>query len=140
MIGLRQAVAAAVRRRMRARGLTVDEVAQRAGVHPRTVERLVEERTLSEETVDKVALALGIDLEIVAVATDRTISHQNAPERTTMDRRGPAVAGWEQAAQVLGVHRNTLRRWRRRAGDHTAPAWESREAVFAWARGLGVQP
>ncbi len=110
--------------------LDVDQVARRAGLHPRTIARLLRGETQSLATLEQVADALRIDLlgdgDCACTPTDA-------------DRRGktPEVQGWRQAAQVLGIHRDTLAARRDEAGCRlTWPWWRDADACRKWFESL----
>jgi transcriptional regulator with XRE-family HTH domain len=131
----RSALLERVRRAVVAKRLTPDQVAQRTGLHRRTIQRFLDGRTFSLETLESIEVALRI-----RVAGEQPMPEDSgAPNRTNLHQADAAepkpvpVVGWDQAAQVLGMHRNTLHRRRQQHGDDTAtPWWRSRESVAEW--------
>ena len=63
MTPLRTVIARRLRREVIDRKLTYGQVAQRCGLHPRTVERFLEGDTFSPETADAIAVGLRIELD-----------------------------------------------------------------------------
>ena len=122
------------------RGLSEAEVARMAEVGPKTIRRLLTGRTCGRETLERVCTALGISLDPTAVIEARVLARvrqhmgQDRAGRSSVGQDGARpVCGWDQAAQVLGVSRWTLRRYRREAGDLTAvPWWRDRAALLVW--------
>jgi transcriptional regulator GlxA family with amidase domain len=45
--------------------LSADELAERAQVHPRTIQRVLRGETASPQTLDRLATVLGLDLAVV---------------------------------------------------------------------------
>lgn len=122
------------------RGLSEAEVARMAEVGPKTIRRLLTGQTCGRETLERVCTALGISLDPTAVIEARVLARVR--QHVRQDRTGgdkmrqdaaSAVCGWDQAAQVLGIHRRTLERKRKAAGDLTAfPWWRDRAALLVW--------
>lgn len=100
---------------------SIQGVAQRTGLHQRTVRRLLQGETRSDDALERVARALRV--EVPEVAEDSTMRHGAAGDRP--------VSGWKSASRELGVSTDTLRR-RRSGRCHRYPWWPSREALFAW--------
>lgn len=133
------AIRVALNDRMRGRDLV--EVARAARVHRRTLRRLLEGPTFGPATVRKVARVLRVDLDQVIADSARTQMPTDA-ERSGKVPKGAEevspIVGWKAAAEVLGVHRDTLRAARRAAGDQRKPWWSSAKACAAWFDGLAV--
>lgn len=125
---LRDELLSRLRALVEARGLDVGQVARRAGVHPKTIRRLLAGEPVSWETIEAVERGLRVDLARAVDADPADF------------RRFPhpcPVVGWGQAAQVLGVHRDTLYLHRRRVADRTRrPWWPNPEAVVTWYQAL----
>jgi transcriptional regulator with XRE-family HTH domain len=133
---------AQVREALVQRGLPTQEVARRARVSLRTVQRLVAGRTISTATLEAVAGALGVSLDMSAVVTHQVLGQvrQELAKRPTVERVvvhevaiARPVTSWREAARVLGLAPRTLRRRRHRAGcTRRVPWWPDHAACMAW--------
>lgn len=118
----------AVRHAVERRGLSHAEVAQRVGVHERTIRRLLTGQTCSPALLDRTARALRVPSPGEGRSLSPIVASVSA---------APAIVGWRQAALVLGVSPRTLQRWRRRARTtRHRPWWASADDCKAWARAL----
>lgn len=121
---------ARIRAAMERRGLTCKDVATLTGLHERTVQRFVDGRTFSLETLERIEATLRI-----VVSAGGTTTDSNVPERSKslqVQDRGPVV-GWEQAAHALGIGRVTLFRRRREHKNKTeTPWWRSVDSLQRW--------
>lgn len=130
---MREALLTRLREALERRRWDYRRVAERTGLHPRTVRRLLEGRSFSLSTAERVSRALGVDSNAPAAVHDGA-ARGNAGQ----DGAGLSpVVGWEQAARSLGVSRWTLRRWR---GHVTVrPWWASPVALREWFEGVVAQ-
>lgn len=130
------------------KGLTVEQLAMRTGLHRKTIRRFLAGETFSLDTLERVEEALHIRVAgdeqspVDSRAPIRAkVGHGDPP--VTEDSRGPnrakvghrrvgPVIGWDQAAQQLGISRRTLQRYRRELGDREVPWWRSPDALAAW--------
>lgn len=133
MTAVRQAVLARIRSAVEARRLTPEQVAQRARVHPRTVQRLLDGETFSLPTVEAVATALRLDLGDSLGPPTPTPTDRSGTSPSVVDPLARPVVGWKAAAAILGVHADTIRAVRVRAGQADRRAWwGSPKACLEW--------
>lgn len=133
---------AQVREAIARRELPLVEVARRAGVSLRTVQRLMAGQAVSSAKLEAMAGAMGVSLDLAAVVTHQVLGQvrQELAKRPPAERvvvHEPAsarpVTTWEEAAYCIGVTCRTLRRRRIRAGcRRTSPWWASPAACRAW--------
>lgn len=145
-MSIRATIRTRLQRAIERRRLTYAQVAQRAGVNPRTVQRLLEGETFAEETVDAVAQALGIEVtgwdeaqvvEAVQGAmrgpAGEGHSEGKLPAKSGQEDSACPVVGWKSAARAAGVSARTLRRLRDEHGDPARrPWWKSEAACREW--------
>lgn len=139
---------AQVREAIARRQLPLVEVARRAGVSLRTVQRLMAGQAVSSAKLEAMAGAMGVSLDIAAVVTHQVLgqvrqelarttprasaTNGSVPHGAAVPRTGP-VSGWAEAARLLGISDDTLLRRRKAAQDTTRwPWWCSIEALHAW--------
>jgi transcriptional regulator with XRE-family HTH domain len=125
---------------------TPADLAQRTGLHEKTVRRFLTGKTFHWPTVQALAKALRVDLDQVPLPpTRRSVrASPSGLERTRAANFGPVpsdpelgrveapVQGWKTAAHVLGISDRHLRRLRRRARTHRPPWWPSRTSLLQW--------
>lgn len=142
----RSRIASRIKRAIERRRLTYREVAQRAGVDPRTVERLCDQETFNEQTTDAIGEALGIDPtgwdeeEVVQVVREALARKVGAPVEEVKLHANPRqtdsvcpVVGWKAAARAVGVSLRTLQRRREECGDpERRPWWRSERVCLDW--------
>jgi hypothetical protein len=119
--------------------LTYKQIAQRTALCPRTIQRFLEGKTFSVDTLERIEVALRIRAASEGDAgSDSSLpipANVGLPERDA--RKDGPVYGWDQAAQVLGISVRTLHRRRLEAGDETSVAWwKSGDAAADWFEAL----
>lgn len=129
---LREALLVRLRAALEARRWDYRRLAERSGLHPKTVRRLLEGQRFSLPTAERVARALGVDS-----------NGPGAPQEPAGTRKTPQdtaelspVVGWKAASVVLRVSEDTLGRSRRRARDTHRAWWPSPGALAEWWMGL----
>jgi transcriptional regulator with XRE-family HTH domain len=131
---IRKALARKARRIMQRKRLTVDDVAQRAGLNPRTVQRFLDEETFSEDTADALAHCFREEL------TDSGSPDSGEERREAAkigDETGGPVSGFKAAAALLKVPERTLRDQRAALGcTLKRPWWASPKALRDWYEDL----
>jgi len=127
-VSLRATIRTRIQRAIARKRLTYVQVAQRAGLHPRTVQRLVEGETLNWETVEAIEGALRVEL-VDVVEHDSHVGNRVNPLGAPKPR---PVMGWRQAAQVLGMSVWTLWSRRKAKGDDSEAWWRSEDACRDW--------
>lgn len=146
----RLTVSAATRARLQAavekKRLTIPEVARRASLNVRTVQRILDGETFDPRTADTIAEALGVEItgwdedQVVQAVQDAMGKPVTAAEPDAQlrahprieDRRCPVV-GWKEAAVAVGVSRRTLLKLREQHGDMARrPWWRDQTSCREW--------
>jgi transcriptional regulator with XRE-family HTH domain len=121
--------------------LTPRAVAQRSGLHPRTVRRILSGATFSLDTVRAIAQALHVPLTLDTPSSPSDPSSAIASHLAPLPSLppDPPVVGWKRAAALLGISRGTLRRAVVAAGQPQRRAWwSSRAALHRWFEDIAV--
>lgn len=131
--------------KVKERGLSNVEVARLVGCAPRTVIRVLRGQSRRMETLRKFAAALRVELDNMRLSTSESAAHspkvQHSAAKSSNGDISCPVIGWRQAAQTLGIARDTLWRDRHRYGCRMSrPWWESAAHVRAWYQALTSGP